>query len=71
MQMEQRHPRSFSCCLCSVPGAAWLLAQTGRLELVWLSFPIAELMSLLMSTIFMKKTMRMANARMAAAQVRK
>ena len=51
--------------------AAWLLAQTGRLELVWLSFPIAELMSLLMSTIFMKKTMRMANARMAAAQVRK
>jgi len=47
--------------------AAWLLAQTGRLELVWLSFPIAELMSLLLSAIFMGKTMRMANAHMAAA----
>ena len=48
--------------------AAWLLAQTGRLELVWLSFPIAELMSLLLSSIFMKKTMRTANARMQEAQ---
>ena len=47
--------------------AAWLLAQTGRLELVWLSFPIAEIMSLILSTIFLKKTMRTANARMAAA----
>ncbi len=47
--------------------AAWLLAQTGRLELVWLAFPIAELMSLLMSTIFLRKTMRAANAHMAAA----
>ena len=47
--------------------AAWLLAQTGRLELVWLSFPIAEVMSLLLSSIFLRKTMRVANARMAAA----
>ena len=47
--------------------AAWLLAQTGRLELVWLAFPIAELMSLLMSSIFLRKTMRTANAHMAAA----
>ena len=47
--------------------AAWLLAQTGRLELVWLAFPIAELMSLLMSSIFMRRTMRAANAHMAAA----
>jgi putative MATE family efflux protein len=47
--------------------AAWLLAQTGRLELVWLAFPIAELMSLLLSTIFLGKTMRAANAHMAAA----
>ena len=46
---------------------AWLLAQTGRLELVWLSFPIAELMSLLLSTIFLRKTMRVANAHMDAA----
>lgn len=47
--------------------AGWLLAQTGRLELVWLAFPIAELMSLLMSSIFMRRTMRAANAHMAAA----
>ena len=45
--------------------AAWLLAQTGRLELVWLAFPIAELMSLLLSAIFLKKTMGRANASMA------
>lgn len=37
--------------------AAWLLAQTGNLNLVWLAFPIAELMSLTMSSIFLKKTM--------------
>ena len=45
--------------------AAWLLSQTGRLELVWLAFPIAELMSLLLSAIFLKKTMGRANASMA------
>ena len=28
MQMEQRHPRSLSCCLCSVPRAAWLLVHS-------------------------------------------
>ena len=44
--------------------AAWLLAQTGNLTLVWFAFPIAELMSLLMSTIFLRKTMRSATARM-------
>ena len=42
--------------------AAWLLAQTGRLELVWLAFPIAELMSLLLSSIFLGKTMKKAQA---------
>lgn len=36
---------------------AWLLAQTGRLELVWLAFPIAELVSLILSAIFLRKTM--------------
>jgi len=46
--------------------AAWLLAQTGRLELVWLSFPIAEIMSLVLSTIFLRSTFKHANARMAA-----
>ena len=44
--------------------AAWLLAQTGNLTLVWFAFPIAELMSLLLSTIFLRKTMRSATARM-------
>ena len=32
---------------------AYLLIITGRLELVWLAFPIAELMSLTLSTIFL------------------
>ena len=43
---------------------AWLLAQTGNLTLVWFAFPIAELMSLLMSAIFLRKTMNAATARM-------
>ena len=33
--------------------AAYILAKVGGLQLVWWSFPIAELMSLLMSTIFL------------------
>lgn len=36
--------------------AAWLLSMTGNLNLVWLSFPIAEIMSLILSAIFLKKT---------------
>lgn len=43
--------------------AAWLLARTGRLELVWLSFLIAELVSLVLSTIFLRRTMRAVEAR--------
>ena len=38
--------------------AAWLLAQTGNLDLVWFAFPIAELMSLTLSVIFLRETMR-------------
>ncbi|WP_292214818.1 MATE family efflux transporter [Butyrivibrio sp.] len=34
---------------------AWLLAQTGQLEIVWFAFPIAELASLVLSTIFFRK----------------
>ena len=34
---------------------AFLLSLTGRLELVWLSFPIAEGMSLLMTLIFLRR----------------
>ena len=48
--------------------AAWLLAQTGRLELVWWSFPIAEIASVTLSTIFLRRTVRSANARMKAAR---
>lgn len=39
---------------------AWLLAQTERLELVWFAFPIAECVSLILSAIFLGKTMRRA-----------
>lgn len=39
---------------------AWLLAQTERLELVWFAFPIAECVSLILSAIFLSKTMRRA-----------
>ena len=45
---------------------AWLLAQTGRLELVWAAFPIAELMSLTLSAVFLRKTIRFAEARIHA-----
>ncbi len=34
---------------------AWLLAQTGNVNLVWLAFPIAEIASLILSTIFFRK----------------
>ena len=44
--------------------AAWLLAQTGRLELVWWSFPIAEIASVTLSAIFLRRTVRSANANM-------
>jgi len=47
--------------------AAWLLAQTGRLELVWWAFPIAEIMSTTLSAIFLRRTVRSAGARMAQA----
>lgn len=42
---------------------AWLLAQTERLELVWFAFPIAECVSLILSAIFLSKTMRRAKHR--------
>ncbi len=44
--------------------AAWLLSKTGRLELVWWAFPIAELCSLTLSSIFLTKTMKSANRKM-------
>ena len=47
--------------------AAWLLAQTGNLDLVWWAFPIAEIASVALSAIFLRRTVRSAGARMAAA----
>lgn len=44
--------------------SAWLLSLTGRLELVWLAFPIAELVSLVLNIIFLKATLKNAKARM-------
>ena len=40
---------------------AWLLSRTGRLELVWWSFPIAEVMSFTLSAIFLRRTVKSAN----------
>lgn len=38
--------------------AAYLLSLTGRLELVWLAFPIAELASVVMCTVFTRRIIR-------------
>ena len=38
--------------------AAYLLSLTGRLELVWLAFPIAELASVVMCIIFTRRIVR-------------
>ena len=38
--------------------AAYLLSLTGRLELVWLAFPIAELVSVTLNASFLKRTYR-------------
>ena len=46
---------------------AWLLSRTGRLELVWWSFPIAEVMSFTLSTIFLRRTVKSANAVMTSS----
>ena len=34
--------------------AAWLLSLSGRLELVWWAFPIAEIVSLAMCAVFLR-----------------
>ncbi|MCI9263857.1 MAG: MATE family efflux transporter [Oscillospiraceae bacterium] len=38
--------------------AAYLLSLTGRLELVWLAFPISELSSVVMCTVFTRRIIR-------------
>ena len=44
---------------------AWLLAQTGRLDLVWFAYPISEVISLILSIFFLRRTFRAADARFA------
>ena len=38
--------------------AAWLLSLSGRLELVWWAFPIAELASVCLCSVFLRRTYR-------------
>ena len=38
--------------------AAWLLSKTGDVNMVWWSFPIAEIMSLLASAFFLRSALR-------------
>lgn len=40
---------------------AYLLSLSGRLEIVWFAFPIAEICSLTVSSIFFKKTLKLIN----------
>lgn len=47
--------------------AAWLLSLSGRLELVWWAFPIAELASLTLCIIFMRYVFKKEIAPMKAA----
>ena len=42
---------------------SWLLSRTGILTLVWLAFPISELVSLVLSAIFLRRTMRAVTER--------
>lgn len=44
---------SFARQLLVLLPVAWLFSKTGQLNLVWLAFPIAELMSLLLCTLFL------------------
>lgn len=54
------HSLIMSVCrqLLVIVPVAWLLSLSGRLELVWLAFPIAEFVSVAMSIFFMKRTIR-------------
>ena len=44
---------------------AWLLSLTGNLWAVWLAFPIAEVVSLALSIVFLAQTMKSANKEMS------
>ncbi|MCI1999282.1 MAG: MATE family efflux transporter [Clostridia bacterium] len=45
--------------------AAYLLSKLGRLELVWLSFPVAEIVAMLLSILFIKKALYKVKKNMA------
>ena len=49
---------SFGRQLIVLLPAAYLLAQTGNLDLVWYSFPIAEIASLALTTTFLLRVYR-------------
>ena len=51
--------------ICVLLPVAYLLSLTGRLELVWWSFPIAELVSLTLSAFFLRRTLRAAGERLS------
>ena len=40
--------------------AAWLLSRTGRLDLVWLAFPLAEIVSVVLCLVFLRRTLHNA-----------
>lgn len=37
---------------------AYLLSKTGNLNLVWLAFPLAEIMAILLSSVFLRKVLK-------------
>jgi len=45
---------------------AWLMSLTGVLDLVWISFPIAEIVSFILTIIFYKKVMKSINAQISS-----
>ncbi len=47
---------------------AWLLARTGRLELVWVAFPVAELVSLTLSAVFLRHTLQKVEREIGTAK---
>ncbi len=49
--------------------AAWLLSLTGNVNNVWWCFPIAELMSLLASTFFLRKALKGMEQRLSLAEL--
>ena len=56
---------SVSRQICVLLPVAYLLSLTGRLELVWWSFPVAEFVSLTLSAIFLRRTLRAAGERLS------